>query len=122
MKKEEGSTSRATNRINIMAFDENSIRNNKISLLEGRFAENQSEIVISKGISIEPYIGKKIDITIDGKTNTYEIVGIAQNLPNDHGDFSMQFITGAITYFDETKLDEDSPVNVSILTKKINKI
>ena len=105
-----------------MAYDENSIKNDKITLLEGRFAENQSEIVISKGIRVEPYIGKKIDITINGKTNTYEVVGIAQNLPNEQGDLSLQFITGAITCFDETKLDECSSVNVAIITKKINKI
>ncbi len=113
---------RVTERINIMAYDENSIKNDKITLLEGRFAENQSEIVISKGIRVEPYIGKKIDITINGKTNTYEVVGIAQSLPNTKGDLSMQFITGAITCFDENKLDESSPVNVAIITKKINKI
>ena len=119
-------------RVNISAFNENAIRNNHIELLTGRMPTNTHEIVIggmipSEGITgiTEEYtenLGKKIEITINGKKESYEIVGTAKNLPNGSGGFSAIWITPVFTYFDEDSFTEDTYVDVSILTKNIQKI
>ncbi len=116
-------SSKGSTRVNIIAYDENSIKNNKVKLIEGRYPENTSEIVISQheanGI-VE--VGQELELTINGNKKTYTVVGKAEELLNDYGDFSFNFIAGAITYFDESTLMDDSLVNVSIITKNINKI
>lgn len=119
-------------KINISAFDENAIKNNHIELLTGRMPTNTHEIVIGSGIPsegitgiTEEYIenlGKKIEITINGKKEKYEIVGTAKNLPNSVIGFSTIWIIPALTYFDENNFTEDMRVDVSILTNNIHKI
>lgn len=119
-------------KINISSFNENAIKNNHIELLTGRMPKNTHEIVIggmipSEGIMgiTEEYqenLGKKIEITINGKKEEYEIVGTAKNLPNDSGGFSVLWSIPAFTYFDENNFTDDAHVDVSILTKNIQKI
>ncbi len=119
-------------KINISAFDENAIKNNHIELLTGRMPTNTHEIVIGSGIPsegitgiTEEYIenlGKKIEITINGKKEKYEIVGTAKNLPNSVIGFSTIWIIPALTYFDGNNFTEDTLLDVSILTKNIPKI
>jgi len=119
-------------KINISAFNENAIKNNHIELLTGRMPTNTHEIVIggmipSEGITgiTEEYtenLGKKIEITINGKKEEYEIVGTAKNLPNSVIGFSTVWIIPALTYFDENNFTEDMRVDVSILTNNIHKI
>lgn len=119
-------------KINISAFDENAIKNNHIELLTGRMPTNTHEIVIGGWIPSEGItditenstenIGKKIDITVNGKKEKYEIVGTAKNLPNSSSGFSAIWITPALAYFDENSFTEDTRLDVSILTKNIQKI
>lgn len=116
-------------KVNISKYDENAIKNNHVKLVEGRFPENEKELVISKQNLIgndsvkENLIGKELELTINGKKDIYKIVGVAEKLTNDdNGGLSFEVTIGALTYFNKEELQNSDKVNVSILTKDIHKI
>ena len=120
MSKSEG----ISTKINLIAYDKNSEKNNKLELIEGRMPNNTSEIVLSKQYYFQEInLGEEFELTINGNKKKYTVVGIAKKLVNDvSGGFSFKTIAGAITYCDEAKLNENSIVDVAIKTKNINKI
>lgn len=117
-------SSRLTLNINISEYDENSIKNNNVQLIEGRFPENKNEIVVSSMYpNDEIYVGNDIELTINGTKDTYKIVGMAKSLTNDVNDgLAFKITLGALTYFDETEIQDSDLVNVAILTVNIQKI
>ena len=119
---EETFDSYGTQRINIVACDKNTLKNENIELIEGNFPENPNELVISKKWIADLELGETIDITIDGETKNYKIVGIAKELANDKLEFINESIAGAISYFDERLINKDTIVDASILTNNIQTI
>lgn len=117
-------TTKLTLNINISEYDENSIKNNNVNLIEGRFPKNKNEIVVSSAYpNDEIYVGNDIELTINGRKDTYKIVGMAKNLTNDiNSGLEFKVTLGALTYFDETEIQDDDLVNVAILTEDIKRI
>lgn len=117
-------TSGASLRILVSAYDENAIKNCHVVLTEGRLPEREGEIVIHDGdISAHSSVGDVVELTLNGEKREYTVVGLTSTeLPGKEGGFSFQFINPAITYYDESKMTDDTIVDVSILTKNINKI
>lgn len=111
-------------RVNLTAFDKNSIKNNHIKLKEGRFPKEPYEIVISDGtlVNEEIVVSKNIELTINEEKNTYKIVGIAETLPNSVSGFVSEWIIGAMAYYDESTFEEDTRVNITVLSKNIKDI
>ena len=112
-----------TEKINIRAYDENALKSSNIDLIEGRFPEDENEIIISLSGKYRSIINlnEEKELTINGKKQKYKVVGIAKSLEFDKNSFSYKE-TGAITYFDDKKADSDTIVDVTILTYKIQKI
>lgn len=109
-------------RINIVACDKNTLKNDNIELIEGRFPQAINELVISKKWIVDLELGKTIDITINGETKSYKIVGFARELENDKLESINKSIAGAILYFDESIISKDTIIDVSILTNNIQTI
>lgn len=113
-------------KINLRAYDENYLKNSNITLIEGRFPKSSDEIIITKPDEGSEYkipqnIGEKIEIIINGEKKEYEIVGFTEKLEFDERKF---FYTefAAITYFDKKQASDESIVDVTVLTKNIQKI
>ena len=117
----------ASVKVNLTAYDKNAIKNNKIKLIEGRFPENSSEIVISDSVKLMKHIaiGEEIELTINGTKNKYHVVGRAEKLNNDYQaplDITFRVIVGALTYFDEQEVQDNAKVDILINTNDISKI
>ena len=116
-------------KLNVVEVDDNTLKNINLSITEGRLPENPNEIIISeasdfdiKGHSnIKEKIGDNITITVNGKAKNYTLVGKIQKSKFDEKSF-VETKHGAITILNEKELNNDSIVNVSILTNNIQKI
>lgn len=108
-------------KIMISMYDENAIKNNNITILEGRMPENNSEIVLSDH-SRKHNVGDEIKLTINEEEKIYTIVGVVKSTLSDVGGFNFEYIEGAITYYDEKQIKDESIVDVSIITDNIHDI
>ncbi len=115
--------------LNIVAYDENAIKNNHVIVTSGRFATNNQEVVLSKELEKENKekgfsLGEKINVTINGENKEYTIVGFADGLPYENigSAFALNYKKKALTYYDSSNIDKNSVCHVSILTKDIKKI
>lgn len=118
-----------TSNLKVRAYDGNALKNEKIILKKGRLPSNANEILISamskNTTTIEDKIdlNQKLELNINGETHEYIVVGLADNLDFDENKgLSFVINIGAIVCLDESMLNEDTVVNVSILTNNIQKI
>ncbi|MCI8621941.1 MAG: ABC transporter permease [Clostridia bacterium] len=118
-----------TTNLKVRAYDENALKNEKIILKKGRLPTKSNEILISTMTKNTTMIEEKIDLNqelelnINGKTQEYTVVGMAENLDFDETmGLSLGLNIGAIICLDDTLLDEDTILNVSVLTNNIQKI
>ena len=105
----------------VKGYDQNALKNAKINLYEGRLPENSNEIVLNISSIENFHINDVIEMTINGNLYKYTIVGKTETL--DFG--SKKFIyteEGAITLLETEKLEDNSIVDVSILTNNIKEI
>lgn len=107
-------------RINVTSY--NDIALNNINLIEGRFPNNDSEIVLSNKININKNVGEKIELTINGIKKQYTIVGIAEGLENEDDLNIYNRVNGALIYYEENNIKADDNVDISILTINVKKI
>lgn len=114
--------------VDLKAGDKNWI-NNSVRLTEGRIPVKNDEIVISNKLIYNDKefekifkIGNTIELTFNGKKNTYTIVGHTESLPNDVNGWMAKHNIGAFTCDRDFEVLEDTTVNVSILTNDISKI
>ncbi len=120
------------NRLNVQAFDDNSIKNNNLKITEGRLPENSNELVVSEARDIinngkneSPTtikVGDNIQVTLNGNKKDFLVVGRVENLDFDKNYFDLSSDIGAITYLDKSNLKNESLVDVTILTKNIQKV
>ena len=106
--------------LRLKAYNLNAMKNLGIKILEGRLPENSNEIALSRNMGV---MGEsKIDITINGETKTYEIVGMID--PPDFEEFALtgSFNMGAITLLDESTLSNEDAVDASVIYKDITKV
>ncbi len=114
-------------KFNIKAYDKNALKNDNIHLIEGRFPENDNEIIVSMPeymrdtLSKKVKVGETITLTTSGKPKKYKIVGKADRLSFDFTGFS-RYELGMITLLDEEDLLENSLLDITILTNNIYKI
>lgn len=108
--------------LDIREYDENSIRNSKLELMEGRFPENSNEIIIasrdrdSNSDVTDKHTGDKIRAEVNGETKEYEVVGIVRKI-----DFNDIFMWAGITCA-EQEISDETMVNVRIITHDLQKI
>lgn len=95
---------------------------NKINLIQGKFPENESEIVLSNKINIGKNVGDTIELTIKGITKKYTIVGIAEKLENEDDLNIFNRINGALVYYDKDNIEKNENVDISIITINIKDI
>ncbi len=125
--------SQTKEKISILAYNQNAIKNNHLEAIEGRLPENDSEIVLYKiySLSKKLHIGQTIDLTINGKTKTYTLVGLIKQ--SSYYNKSYYASTAerlalkinrnlAITCLNEKEIKDDAIVDISIITKDISKI
>lgn len=120
------------NRLNVQAFDDNSIKNNNLKITEGRLPENSNELAVSEARDIinngkneSPTtikVGDNIQVTLNGNKKDFLVVGRVENLDFDKNYFDLSSDIGAITYLDKSNLKNESLVDVTILTKNIQKV
>lgn len=107
--------------VHIKAYDTNALENLNISLKEGRYPQNSNEILINKWMGYK--IGDKFETIINGKENSYEIVGMLEETEFDKNDSANVVSTkGAITFLNREGLSENDNVSVSVITNDISKI
>lgn len=106
--------------LRLKAYNLNAMKNLGIKILEGRLPENSNEIVLSRNMGVMDE--SKIDITINGETKTYEIVGMID--APDFEEFALigSFNMGAITFLDESTLSNEDTVDASVIYKDITKV
>ncbi len=101
--------------IYLRAYDKIAMNNMELKLTEGRLPENENEIVVSQTFM---NIGDFTNITINGITKTYKVVGKIMSPSFEKTSFNSIEIT-AITYLSEnTKANEN--VDANIIYKDIN--
>lgn len=118
-------------RIHLFGYDANSLKNLGIKIIEGRLPESSNEIVLSdaganrlkKGINI----GDELEITFEGKTKKYTLVGITKEMEKDSINELIKTSNyednwEGITFLDNKELSQDILVNVKILTYNIKQI
>ena len=116
--------------IDIRAYNDNALKNDDITLIEGRLPQNSNEIIISKSIKSEMYnvpieIGQRLKVKVQGRTKEYIIVGITEKLNIDGlslGGKNVVNVIGAITYYSEDIQKDSDIVTATILTNNIQKI
>ena len=101
--------------IYLIAYDKIAMNNMELKLTEGRLPENENEIVISQTFM---NIGDFTNITINGKTKTYKVVGRIMSPSFEKTSFNNIEIT-AITYLSEN-IRTDEIVDANIVYKNIN--
>lgn len=114
-------------RIHLWGYDENKIKNSGFHLIEGRMPETSDEIVIAKDTATfkldeKKGINDKFEMTFEGETKTYTVVGIAEEIEegtlNPNMSDGLDVRLGAITYLDTSKLQNDEIVYADIILKK----
>ena len=121
-------TNNSFDRIHLYGYDKNKLKNSNIQLIEGRMPQNSNEIVISGKNNLNILdIGETVNLTFEGNTKNYTVVGLAKDyLKGDNGASNIsdgkdkRF--GAITFLDTNMLQQEQIVNASILLKNIRKI
>ena len=114
-------------RIYLVAYDQNALKNANLILIEGRFPENEDEIIVSNyavnNDTENPiYIGKKEIHKFNGEMKEFTIVGIVDG-ELEEDDITPEHIRiGQITYLDEAVLNEETIVNVRVLTNNVKRI
>lgn len=120
----------AFTRIHLFGYDANKLKNSGIKLNKGRMPQNSNELIIGIQSSIrigkEKNIGYELELTFEGNTKKYTIVGLAESLEgdniNDNFSDGKDNRLGAVTLLENEKLQEDTIVNVDILTHNIKKV
>lgn len=107
--------------LHLKAYSLNAMKNLGIKVLEGRLPESNNEVVLSRNIALL-YDYNEIDITINGETKNYKIVGMID--PPDFEEFSIieDTYSGAITLLDESTLSNEDTVDASVIYKDITKV
>jgi putative ABC transport system permease protein len=107
--------------LHLKAYNLNAMKNLGIKVLEGRLPESNNEVVLSRNIALL-YDYNEIDITINGETKNYKIVGMID--PPDFEEFSIieDTYSGAITLLDESTLSNEDTVDASVIYKDITKV
>ncbi len=119
-------------RIHLLGYDENKIKNSGIYLQKGRMPENSNEIIVDEealtlyGLKERKKIGDELELTFEGETKKYKIVGIAEKIEeNTHNpNFSdgKDVRIAGITFLERENLEDDEIVNMSILMKNTRNI
>lgn len=121
-------TKTSFDRIHLYGYDENKLKNSGIQLTRGRMPKNSNEIIISgKGNLNVIDLGETVELTFEGKTKTYTVVGLAKEyIKGDNSDSSFsdgkdnRF--GAITLIDTNTLQEEQIVNASVILNNPKKV
>lgn len=103
--------------IYLIAYDKNAMNNLELELIEGRLPKNENEIVVSQTFM---NIGDITNITIEGETKTYKVVGKIMSPSFEKTSFNSIEIT-AITCLDEN-IQNDNLVDANIIYKNINNV
>lgn len=120
-----------TIKLEVKEFNETAFKNNNITVTEGRLPKKSNELIVSKAKKIlrgsedsfvKVEIGEKINLTLNGETKEYIVVGKTDFLDFDKASFTGSHQAGAITYLDTSKIENNAIVDVSILTKNIQKV
>jgi putative ABC transport system permease protein len=112
--------------LDVRAYDRNALKNENLCIIEGRLPENSREIVIAEheNMQIEGIpknINEEIEIKINNQIKRYQIVGIVKKIDFDCAISRIASI-GAITYLEDNQLNGESIVDISIITKNMQKI
>lgn len=112
-----------TCRIQLFGYDENALKNSKITLIKGELPQNSNEIILSKNIELNDIeLGDEIELTFEGNTKKYKIVGIAEKIEEEENYNVTGSLYSAITLLEANSLQKDTIVNVSVITNHIRKI
>lgn len=106
--------------LRLKAYSLNAMKNLGIKILEGRLPENSNEIVLSRNMGVMDE--SKIDITINGETKAYEIVGMIDAPDFEEFALTGSFNMGAITFLDESTLSNEDTVDASVIYKDITEV
>lgn len=117
-------------KLNVKALDENALKNSNIKIIEGRLPKNSNELIISNANDIiisqenptNIAIGENINITLNGIQKDYIVVGKMENSEFDKASMNFECKIGAFTYFDTYNINNDAIVDVTMITKNIQKI
>ena len=112
--------------LDVRAYDRNALKNENLCIIEGRLPENSREVVIAEheNMQIEGIpknINEEIEIKINNQIKRYQIVGIVKKIDFDCAISRIASI-GAITYLEDNQLNGESIVDISIITKNMQKI
>ena len=111
----------------VKAYDENALRNANIFITEGRLPKNSSEVIASvpegqkNVINDKIKVGEKVELTTNGETKEYKIVGITNKLDFDNTNFYYCEL-GMITFLEKNELENNTIVDITILTNNIHRI
>lgn len=112
-------------RLQLFGYDTNALKNSGINILKGRMPQNSNEIIISESAILNinggSKIGDEIELTFEGKTSNYKIVGIVENLGEGFSNL-VESRYEAITFLENKNLQEDTIINLSVITHNKNKI
>ncbi len=120
-------TKTSFNRIHLFGYDGNKLKND-IHIIKGKIPETPDELIVTSGalIHIDKNIGDELVMTFEGITKIYKIVGIAEFEGGDHQTGNLfdgkDYVMKAITFLDVKQLRNDTIVDVSMLSKNINRI
>ena len=119
-------------RIHLLGYDSNKLKNSGIKLISGRIPQTPNEILLSQqeisNISGNKKIGDELELTFEGNTKKYIIVGLAKEILVDNEDSSFSFYNGrdvklsGITYLNANSLQSDDIVDASVLTYNLKQI
>ena len=113
-------------KMHVKGYDLNALKNANINLVEGRLPESCEEIILLDETGIN--IGDEIEITLEATLKKYKVVGLVNYYKPIERPTNMEMSNWyetesiAITFLDKDVLEDDTLVNVRILTNNINKI
>lgn len=108
-------------KLDLREYDKKALLNAKLDILEGRLPETPNEIVIKKREGdFLTNINDKIELNINGDTLEYTVVGLAKIIDFDKITFG-DSIYGAVTCLDEKVLENNSQVDIFVITNNIQK-
>ena len=115
-----------TEKLKLVSYDENAMKNMNLKIKEGHLPQNENEIVISLGGGTQIYFAQKeyaIGDTIlfenEHVSKEYTIVGTAYSTIYDES-YMYNYTTGAITYLNN--MEENAIYDVYVLYKNPSKI
>ena len=115
-----------TEKLKLVSYDENAMKNMNLKIKEGRLPQNENEIVISLSGGTQIYFAQKeytIGDTIlfenEHASKEYTIVGTAYSTIYDES-YMYNYTTGAITYLNN--IEENAVYDVYVLYKNPSKI